>query len=230
MSREQKPLHTASRLDMKVKQRKINKVYNVLIVAVSLLIAIVAVTIILSGGKEPSTQTAVSDTSKESSKDQQRAAGENTESGNEGTSDTNSTTDNDDSSKTDESSDSNTDDGSSSEQSTNEADDNSQQSQSGDSQGADSNEASEPATTDQTGQHVTSFDKNSSDWKGMVQALTAATGIDQSNMTLWRLGNGGSPGTAVGTLSSKNDDKKYRVRLQWVDGTGWKPVNVEEVN
>ena len=48
-------------------------------------------------------------------------------------------------------------------------------------------------------------------------------------MTIWFLGNGGSPSTAVGTVSAKNDSKSYRVNLEWVDGSGWKPVKVQEL-
>jgi hypothetical protein len=67
------------------------------------------------------------------------------------------------------------------------------------------------------------------DWQEMLQAISYATGVDQSNMTVWFLGNNG-PNKSVGTISTKDQSEKYRVYIDWVDGQGWKPVKVEVLN
>ncbi|WP_423798123.1 DUF1510 family protein [Neobacillus sp. SAB-20_R2A] len=83
-----------------------------------------------------------------------------------------------------------------------------------------------PAQTDQ--QHVTNYDSSSQDWQQMLQAISSATGIDQSNMTVWFLGSDKSnPGGSVGTVSAKaQGSPKYRVYLQWT-GSGYQATKVE---
>ncbi|MDE3839700.1 DNA primase [Bacillus methanolicus] len=86
-----------------------------------------------------------------------------------------------------------------------------------------------PIGTTQTGEHPAAvYDESSVDWQEMLQAISYATGIEQSNMTVWFLGNNG-PNKSVGTVSSKSDKRKYKVYIEWVDGQGWKPVKVEEL-
>lgn len=86
-----------------------------------------------------------------------------------------------------------------------------------------------PATPAQTGQqHITNYDSSSQDWQEMLQAISTATGIDQSNMNVWFLGSDKSnPGGSVGTVSAKGKgSQKYRVYLHW-DGSGYKAIKVE---
>lgn len=86
-----------------------------------------------------------------------------------------------------------------------------------------------PETPAQKGQqHVTSYDSSSQDWQEMLQTISSAAGIDQSNMTVWFLGSDKSnPGGSVGTVSAKaNGSQKYRVYLQW-DGSGYIATKVE---
>jgi hypothetical protein len=86
-----------------------------------------------------------------------------------------------------------------------------------------------PETPEQTGmQHVTSYDSSSQDWQEMLQTISSATRIDQSNMTVWFLGSDKStPGGSVGTVSAKaKGSQKYRVYLQW-DGSGYIATKVE---
>lgn len=84
-----------------------------------------------------------------------------------------------------------------------------------------------PVETEQQGEHVTTYTKGSQDWNEMIRAIETATGVHETNMTVWWLGNGGSPNTSTATISSKDGQETYRVNLQWVDGQGWKPVQVE---
>ncbi|AYC29699.1 YrrS family protein [Paenisporosarcina cavernae] len=85
----------------------------------------------------------------------------------------------------------------------------------------------EPIGTSQTGEHVSSYDKNSVDWKEKVSALSYATGLAPNDMIVWYIGNGGSPQKSVGTVSSNDKEKKYKVYLEWVDQEGWLPTKVE---
>ncbi|AKP47899.1 YrrS family protein [Bacillus smithii] len=87
----------------------------------------------------------------------------------------------------------------------------------------------EPVATQQSGEHVSSFDTNSVDWKEKVKALSYATGIPEDSMTVWFI-SGQGPDKAIGTVSPKGrKDDAYRVYIEWVDGKGWKPVQVEKL-
>lgn len=85
----------------------------------------------------------------------------------------------------------------------------------------------EPIGTEQTGEHVATYDQESIDWKEMERAIRYATGVPLEDMTILWLGNNGSPQDAVGTIQRKSDKTKYRVYITWVDGQGWKPTKVE---
>ncbi|MEC1773719.1 YrrS family protein [Schinkia azotoformans] len=87
----------------------------------------------------------------------------------------------------------------------------------------------EPVGTEQEGEHVTDFTKGSQDWVEMTQAVSSATGLSNDNMIVWWMGNGGASNKAISTVSTKDKGTYYRVQLEWVNGSGWKPVKVEEV-
>lgn len=87
----------------------------------------------------------------------------------------------------------------------------------------------EPVGTEQEGEHVTDFTKGSNDWEEMTQAIGSATGLSNDNMIVWWMGNGGASDKATSTVSTKDKGTYYRVQLEWVNGSGWKPLKVEEV-
>ncbi|MFC0270094.1 YrrS family protein [Metabacillus herbersteinensis] len=91
------------------------------------------------------------------------------------------------------------------------------------------NPAWEPVGTSQSGQHTATYDKGSQDWAEMTKALSSATGISESDMIIWFLGNNGSPNDAAGTISPKDKSVKYKVHITWVENQGWKPVKVEKL-
>ncbi|WP_042354975.1 YrrS family protein [Bacillus rubiinfantis] len=92
------------------------------------------------------------------------------------------------------------------------------------------NPAWKPVGTSQTGEHAPVYDSSSVDWQEMLNAISYATGLDQSNMTVWFLGRDRSTTNAsVGTVSSKDKQQKYKVYIKWVDGQGWMPTKVEEL-
>ena len=90
-------------------------------------------------------------------------------------------------------------------------------------------ESWKPIGTEQTGVHTTAFEKGSTDWNEMTKAIAYGAGIDEASMHLWWLKNGGTPNTAIGTVSAGQNPQSYRVYIEWVDGEGWKPVKVEEL-
>ncbi len=88
----------------------------------------------------------------------------------------------------------------------------------------------EPIGTTQTGEHAASYSDDSVDWNEQIKALSYATGLDSSNMTVQFLGNNNNdPQKSIGTVSSKDKSEIYRVYIEWVDGSGWKPTKVEEL-
>ena len=83
--------------------------------------------------------------------------------------------------------------------------------------------------TEQTGEHVSLYDKNSVDWKEKEEALAYATGLSLDDMiTLW-IKSGGSPQKSIGIVSSNDKVEKYRVYLEWVEGEGWKPEKLDQL-
>ncbi len=84
----------------------------------------------------------------------------------------------------------------------------------------------EPVGTVQSGEHHNTY--GGVDWDEMVQAISYATGIDESNMTIHFLGNNGES-KSVGTVQAKDTKQKYRVYIEWVDEKGWRPTLVEEL-
>ncbi|MBM7691859.1 hypothetical protein JOC77_001269 [Peribacillus deserti] len=91
------------------------------------------------------------------------------------------------------------------------------------------NESWKPVGTTQQGEHTATYDQGSVDWSEMEKALAYGAKIAPANLTVWWLENGGSPNSAVGTVSAKDNDQAYRVHIEWVNGQGWKPVKVQEL-
>lgn len=221
-----------SRFNQRDQKRKVNKIYNIAITIVSILIVIVAVTIFLSDGgteskKVTTEQKQIAD---KQGKVVDKPAGkeEETDPGKEVTEE--------DSKATEE-------DGKATEEDTEEKSvDGTDPEKAGDAKlvevegSGDGNVAAtytsegwKPVGTEQSGKHTTSFQKGSVDWNEMRKAIALGAGIDEGNMRLWWLQNGGSPNTAIGTVSEGDSPKTFRVHIEWVDGSGWKPVKVEEL-
>jgi len=88
----------------------------------------------------------------------------------------------------------------------------------------------EPVGTSQSEPHAADYTKGSQDWAEMTKALSYATGIPESEMIIWFLGNNGSPNDAVGTISPKDKSAKYKVYITWVENKGWKPTKIEKLS
>ncbi len=196
-----------SRLDLRDKKRKVNRIYNISIAVVCVLIVIVGFTIF--------TGNDVSQTSKEQPKSTQTKT--TTHEKNVSTNETESVEP-------------------TNEEVVKEEETSTEPELVKVEGGNDSNvlntytsESWKPIGTEQTGVHTTSYQKGSTDWNEMTKAIALGAGIDEASMHLWWLNNGGTPNTAIGTVSAGNNPQSYRVYIEWVDGEGWKPVKVEEL-
>ncbi|MEK3934121.1 YrrS family protein [Sporosarcina sp. FSL W7-1349] len=92
------------------------------------------------------------------------------------------------------------------------------------------NSSWKPIGTTQTGDHVSQYDGESVDWQEKKQAIAYSTGIPEESLIYWKIKNGGSPQKSVGIVSTKDKSEKYQVHLEWVDGEGWKPVQMDVLN
>ncbi|MBD8587866.1 YrrS family protein [Peribacillus castrilensis] len=227
-----------SRFNQRDQKRKVNKIYNIAITIVSILIVIVAVSIFLSDdgtdSKKATTEPKqVAETEKGKVVDKPSGKEEETDSEKEDAVGDSEATEEDaekeDSKATEEDAEE-------------KAEDDADPEKAGDAElvevegSGDGNVAStytseswKPVGTEQSGEHTTSFEKGSVDWNEMSKAIASGAGIDEGNMKLWWLQNGGSPTTAIGTVSEGDNPKTFRVYIEWVDGSGWKPVKVEEL-
>jgi hypothetical protein len=64
-----------------------------------------------------------------------------------------------------------------------------------------------------------------------VEAATGLRSTEGNSTVLWRLENGGSQDTARAVISEDaSSENPYEVRMEWVDGEGWKPTSVERLS
>jgi cytoskeletal protein RodZ len=208
----------------KRKDKKVNKVYNILITVVVLLIIAVGATIFLGNSDEPASQKA--NTNPESN---QSASNDDKEEDNN--EDTVTNEDEQSSENEGEESQDQEQESSDSEEDTDtvESEKVEETASDGNVEEAYSDPSWKPVGTEQSGEHVTQYEKGSTDWNEMERAIAYGAGIDQSNMTLWYLQNGGEPNKAIGTVSPTDGSSTYRVYIEWVDGEGWKPTKVEKL-
>lgn len=88
----------------------------------------------------------------------------------------------------------------------------------------------EPIGTVQVGDHVTQYEKGTTDREEMEQALSYAVNIPREDMIVWWLQRGEVPNkNVIGTVSTRDQQLVYRIYLEWVDGEGWMPTKYEEL-
>ncbi|MGG0413081.1 YrrS family protein [Peribacillus simplex] len=226
-----------SRFNQRDQKRKVNKIYNIAITIVSILIVIVAVTIFLSDdGTETKKATTepkqIADTDQGKVVDKPAGKEEETDSEKEdavGDSEATEEEAEDDSKATEEDAEEKAEDGADPEKAGDAELEEVESSGDGNVAATYTSEGWKPVGTEQSGEHTTSFEKGSVDWNEMSKAIASGAGIDEGSMKLWWLQNGGSPNTAIGTVSEGDNPKTFRVYIEWVDGSGWKPVKVEEL-
>lgn len=84
--------------------------------------------------------------------------------------------------------------------------------------------------TQQTGEHVSTFEKGHIDYEEKLKAIFSVTDLEQSNSIVLSVRNNGNAQSAIAVVTSMDKVKKYRVSIVWVDGEGWKPVQLEVLN
>ena len=233
-----------SRLDKRSKKNT-NKILNILIAVVVLLIVVVGATIIMgnNSGDEnatslsPDTDTKNADENKEeSSESAKKEDNKKNEENSVDMKEEDSESDTDESSTEEKKKEDETSDETSEEKKETVAleseDDNKVQVEESDEPNVKKNIVHpdwKPVGTDQSGEHVSSYDTGSVDWQEKIKAMSYATGISEDNMTVWFIEGNGGPQQSLGTITSKDQSQVYRVHLQWVDGEGWKPTKVQEL-
>lgn len=92
------------------------------------------------------------------------------------------------------------------------------------------NPAWKPIGTDQVSGHQSSYNMGTTDWNEKLKAAAYAVDIPVDNMTAWWVTGGDNrENQAELTVSAKGSDETYRVYIEWVDGEGWKPVEVKKL-
>ncbi|MFY0757474.1 YrrS family protein [Metabacillus dongyingensis] len=214
-------LSKGSRFENRDKRRKANVVLNILIGIVVILILVIGSQLLLGG-----------DDSEQASKDTEEETGsnqiENEKNKEEKDKEQDAETDQDsseeeDAAKEEENAEEQSEESEAGEEVVTEGDPNSNVDQ------IIENPGWKPVGTSQSGPHSAQYDKNSQDWAEMIKAMSYATGISESDMTIWFIGNNGSPNDAKGTISSKDKTQNYKVEITWVENEGWKPVKVEKL-
>ncbi|WP_428909209.1 YrrS family protein [Niallia sp. Krafla_26] len=223
MKKDRDHLTDSSRSELRAKRRKTNVILNSLIVIVLLLIVIVSVNIF---GKDDKTvannspEQTVAGTVEKSEQEEQKEKDQSKESANRDDEEEQTVDQNEDLNEDNEA---------------NEADeagalDEEQVIEGGSNPNVKKtikNPAWEPVESSQV-EPAQDYKKNGVDWNEQIQAISNATGFDQSKDTLIKLENNG-PRKSAATILIKETNTKYRVYIEWAEGQGWKPVLVEEM-
>lgn len=85
----------------------------------------------------------------------------------------------------------------------------------------------QPIGTDQSGEHVSQYDAESTDYNEKKKAIAYATGFSENELFYKRVKNGGGPQKSIGIVTTKDGSKIFRVYIEWIDEKGWKPVKMD---
>lgn len=85
----------------------------------------------------------------------------------------------------------------------------------------------QPIGTDQSGEHVSEYDSESIDYNEKKKAIAYATGFSEDELFYKRVKNGGGPQKSIGIVTTKDGSNIFRVYIDWIDGEGWKPVKMD---
>ena len=91
-------------------------------------------------------------------------------------------------------------------------------------------DAWEPYPTAQTGEHTSTFTEGHIDYEEKLNAIYSVIPLEQQASILWSIKNNGNAKSAIAVLSSTDKEQKYRVAIEWVEGEGWMPQQVEVLN
>lgn len=92
------------------------------------------------------------------------------------------------------------------------------------------NDAWEPYPTAQTGEHTSTFTEGHVDYEEKLNAIYSVIPLEQQESILWSIKNNGNAKSAIAVISSNDKVQKFRVAIEWIDGQGWMPQQVEVLN
>lgn len=84
--------------------------------------------------------------------------------------------------------------------------------------------------TKQTGEHISTYSEGHIDYEEKKLTIRNVVGLEEENIIYWSIRNNGSNETSIAVVSSMDQQKKYRVSIEWIANEGWKPVKVEMLN
>jgi len=87
----------------------------------------------------------------------------------------------------------------------------------------------QPTPTKQTGEHVSVYKEGHVDYEEKLVTFRNAVNLEENNVIYWSVRNNGSSNSSIAVISSKDESQKYRVSIEWIENEGWKPVKVEEL-
>lgn len=86
----------------------------------------------------------------------------------------------------------------------------------------------DPIGTEQEGPHTTTYEEGSQDRIEIREAVLMVTDLEEDNLVEQWIGRGGEQ-KVIATVSNLDLTETYRVYLDWIDGEGWQPTRVEEL-
>ncbi|MEB8931535.1 YrrS family protein, partial [Bacillus cereus] len=94
--------------------------------------------------------------------------------------------------------------------------------------GSQINPSWKPIGTEQGAKPEMKFKEGTVDWSEMKKAISYAVDVPESQLIFDFIGNNGN-NKAYGNVRDKQNNKKYKVNIDWVENQGWKPVSVQVV-
>lgn len=84
--------------------------------------------------------------------------------------------------------------------------------------------------TEQTGEHVSAYEKGHIDYEEKVKAFYSILDLQPENSILLSVKNNGSTTTSIAVITSMDKTEMYRVSIEWIANEGWKPTQLEILN
>jgi len=75
--------------------------------------------------------------------------------------------------------------------------------------------------------HISAYDGTSLDWQEKVKTFATVTNIPEETMKIIRVKNGGANNRTIGIVTSEDGLKKSRVTVQWIADKGWKAEQID---
>ncbi|MGH0601550.1 YrrS family protein [Bacillus mycoides] len=94
--------------------------------------------------------------------------------------------------------------------------------------GSQTNPSWKPIGTEQGAKPAMKFKEGTVDWNEMKKAISYAVDVPEGQLIFDFIGNNGE-NKAYGNVRDKQNNKKYKVDIDWIENQGWKPVSVQVV-